>query len=211
MLGAPLGAPFGGVLMSGATAGTLAPGANLTGTGSFTGGAATVVDNSVHAPGASLSGSGAVAGGAATSTASAPGASMSGVGSVNGGGASGDRSDLSPLPANPRMLYVAGKRASFSPMRVSEVEVLTIDFGPILAPGESIVSAVWSNSVSHGTDPNPTAMIQNRCTISGRKVSELFAAHVPGVTYAPSCKVITSSGQTLIQPEFDYGLLYVTP
>jgi len=117
---------------------------------------------------------------------------------------------MPPLPINPRMLYISGWKSNFSPMRVTEVEVLTIDFGPALAPGETIISASWSNAVSSGDDPNPNAMMQNRCTISGAKVSELFSAHVPGVIYTPTCTVQTSAGQTIILPEYGSGSLYVT-
>jgi hypothetical protein len=99
---------------------------------------------------------------------------------------------------------------NFSPMRSAEVEVFTVDFVNSLAPNETILSAVWTSTVSAGSDASPNATIQGTASISGSKVSNKIGHAIPGVRYAPICTAQTSLGQTLVLPEYGDGLLEVT-
>lgn len=98
---------------------------------------------------------------------------------------------------------------NFSPKRSSERDVFTVDFAPLLQPGETLVSAEWSNAVVRRDDPAAAAMIEGGCTLSGAKVSQVIVSGVPGVTYAPFCTAMTSSGRELILPDPGFGLLFV--
>lgn len=97
----------------------------------------------------------------------------------------------------------------FTPKRATETEIFSVDFVNILAPGETILSAVWTSSVAAGTDPNPNATIQGIASITGSKVSSKITAGVPGVRYAPICTAQTAT-QTLVLPVYGDGLLDVT-
>lgn len=99
---------------------------------------------------------------------------------------------------------------NFSPKRSSEAEVFTVDLSQLLGAGETITSAVWSISVVDGSDPNPGVMISGGTSITGARVSQIIAGGVPFVTYAPTCTVQTSAGQTLVAPEQGLGVLYIS-
>jgi hypothetical protein len=99
---------------------------------------------------------------------------------------------------------------NFSPMRAGEKEVFTVDFGPLLAAGETISSPVWSITVVDGCDASANAMIQGSSTLAGSTVSQMIGSGLPGVRYAPKCTVQTSQGETLILPAYGDGLLDVT-
>lgn len=187
---------------AGASAG--APGVSLVATSSVAWGALTVP---AVAPGSVLIAQGVMAAGLPSAPVQASGADLLADGLLVPGEAS---TSMPPLPINPRMTYVSGQRTDFYPMRAQEVEVITIDFGPALAEGETIVTATWSNTVIEGIDPDPTSIIKRRSTVTGAMVSELFAPVIPGVTYAPVCTVQTSGMQTLILPEYGHGRLEVT-
>jgi len=98
---------------------------------------------------------------------------------------------------------------NFSPKRSAERDVFTVDYAPILQPGETISSAKWSNVAVRRTDPDPDAMIEGDCTITGAKVSQVIVSGVPGVTYAPFCTAQTNLGRQLILPDPGFGLLFV--
>lgn len=99
---------------------------------------------------------------------------------------------------------------NFSPKRAAETEIFTIDYANDLAPGETIIAAVWTSSVVDGIDPNPSATIQGIASISGTKVSNKITAGLPGVRYAPICTAQTSLGQVLVLPEYGDGQLEIT-
>lgn len=99
----------------------------------------------------------------------------------------------------------------WTPKRAGETEIFTVDFVNLLGAGETIVSALWSNSVIRGTDPLPSAMIQGAATITGTKVSQKITAGVLSNLYSPVCTATTSLGQVLILPESGNGLLHVSP
>lgn len=99
---------------------------------------------------------------------------------------------------------------NFTPKRASESEIFTVDFAPLLAPGETISSPSWTVTVVDGQDPSVNAMISGAASISGTTVSQLIRSGVPGQRYAPVCTVQTSLGQTLVLPEVGQGELYIS-
>lgn len=99
--------------------------------------------------------------------------------------------------------------ADFTPKRVSESEIFAVDYTALLAEGETITSAVWSNSVKSGVDANPGAMISGGATITGPMVMQTLTGGVAGVSYWPICTAVTSLGQTIVLPEPGYGALAV--
>ena len=98
---------------------------------------------------------------------------------------------------------------NFSPKRANEVEIFTVDFAPVLAPGETILTAVWSATVIAGIDPTPGAIISGSAITTGTKVSQFVAGGVVGATYAPICTITTSLGQTLDEPSSGNGTLLI--
>jgi hypothetical protein len=192
---------------SGTSAGSAA-GAALTGVSTISGGSASGT-SSGSTSGATLTGTSAITSGSATgsSPGAVSGATLIGVSTIAAGLASGN---VDSIVANPSQIYIAGSRMHFRPKRFSEVEVLTVDFAPLLAVGEVIISASWTITTLTGRDSNPGAMIRGSAYIGGTKVSQMIGAGVAGVRYAPVCLVQTSNGQTLALPEFSYGVLEVT-
>lgn len=123
------------------------------------------------------------------------------------------------LPVNPRFLYVARSRIrtyvarssmNFSPKRAAEREVFTVDFSPLLAPGETILSAAWTIASIDGADAKASAMLEGAASIDGSLVSQLITSGVPGIRYAPTCAAQTSDGQTIVLPEYGAGYLDIT-
>lgn len=212
--GSTAGASMSGAgSMSGgaATGSASASGATMSGAGSLAAGAASGTSNGdASAPGATMSGAGSVNAGTAAGSASVLGTSMTGTATISGGSASTDAPTPPPLPVNPRMLYVAGQRTNFAPMRVGEVEAITIDFGPALAPGETITSVSWSVVPVDNSDPAASSMIVGDPTKNGAIVSQMIRAGVPGIRYAPICTAQTSDGQILVLPEYGDGYLDIT-
>jgi hypothetical protein len=97
----------------------------------------------------------------------------------------------------------------FTPKRVGESEVLTVDFVDLLGEGETILSASWSIRVKTGVDAAASSMILGASTTIGTKVSQMVTAGVAGVRYEPLCTALTSLGQVLELPDPDEGLLLV--
>jgi hypothetical protein len=97
----------------------------------------------------------------------------------------------------------------FTPKRVGESEVLTVDFVDLLGVGETIVSASWSMRLKAGNDLAASSMIQGPSTTIGTKVSQMVTAGVAGVLYEPLCTALTSLGQTVELPDPGEGLLMV--
>jgi hypothetical protein len=94
-------------------------------------------------------------------------------------------------------------------MRVGERDVVTANYTPLLAPGETILQAVWSATVVRGIDPNPAAIIQGISTVSGPMANQMIAPTVPAMTYRLICTAQTSLGRELILPDPGYDQLYV--
>jgi hypothetical protein len=89
---------------------------------------------------------------------------------------------------------------NFSPKRVAEVQIFSVDFSPLLAAGETLSAAVWSVALFSGTDPTPNAMLQGPAVIAGSVVSQVLKGGVAGGIYGPICTATTSLGQTLVVP-----------
>lgn len=103
--------------------------------------------------------------------------------------------------------------SNFSPKRVNEHIILTVDYctSEVIATGELITSATWSNSVRTGVDPAASAMVSGSATIdsTGTKVSQMIVGGVIGVSYFPICTAITNYGQILVLPDPGQGALFV--
>jgi hypothetical protein len=97
----------------------------------------------------------------------------------------------------------------FTPKRVGESEVLTVDFADLLGEGEIILSASWSMRIKVGSDPAASSMIQGSVTVTGTKVSQMVTGGVAGVLYEPLCTALTSLDQVLELPDPGEGLLMV--
>ena len=98
----------------------------------------------------------------------------------------------------------------YSPKRLTEAEIFTVDYSARIATGETITSAAWSITVVDGVDASATAMIQGAYSISGSQVSQMIGAGIAGMQYAPICTARTSLGQVLVLPDYGDGLLAVT-
>jgi hypothetical protein len=98
----------------------------------------------------------------------------------------------------------------FTPKRIAEREVFTVDYAALLGTGETITTAVWSITAQRGIDASASAMIQGSATISGTKVSQVISGGLADVFYAPMCIATTSTGQALVLPEYGNGMLHVT-
>ena len=97
-----------------------------------------------------------------------------------------------------------------APKRVAEVEIVIFDFTSRLSPGETILNPVVKITAIHGIDANPNAMIVDMPTVTGNQVRVTIKGGVADVFYAPTCKVETTLGQTLVIPDPGYGVLRVT-
>jgi len=97
----------------------------------------------------------------------------------------------------------------FTPKRIQETEIFSVDYTALLGTGETITSAVWTNSVKEGTDASPSSMVSGFASITGAVVSQKLTGGVAGVYYWPICTAVTSAGQTIILPEPNDGALLV--
>ena len=119
---------------------------------------------------------------------------------------------LAPSARNTYTGYANGYGNNFRPKRVAETEVFTCDFGLLLSPGETIVSATWTVSVWNGIDNNAMSMIVGASNIvGGTKSCQLIGLGQSNVIYAPICTAVTTLGQVLILPDEGQGLLQVLP
>lgn len=105
--------------------------------------------------------------------------------------------------------------------RVEDRIGITVDFGPMLAPGESIEEVSAEMSVYSGIDPAPEDMLLDRL-IDGTKVTQRIELGLGGVIYQLAIQAETDQDNTLIfyvrqavledseQPEPIYSLHYFT-
>lgn len=94
----------------------------------------------------------------------------------------------------------------FPSKAVGEVIQLPFPFLNLIAWGETLTSASFTNAVYSGSDPSPSTMILN-VTPGSPKSTLLLQVQggVAGVVYLISCKVLGSSGSSYQQS----GLLAV--
>lgn len=86
--------------------------------------------------------------------------------------------------------------SSFSYKLIAEDEQFTFDFKPILATGETILTAACTIIVVDGTDPNPNNIKVGSPSISGTKVAQRIFAGLDGVTYRLVMTITTSLTNT---------------
>jgi len=100
---------------------------------------------------------------------------------------------------------------NFTNKRVAEDVIFSVDYSTtgLLADGETITFAVWTNSVREGTDPHPENMISGAASINGSVVSQLIEGGLAEVYYWPICTATTSLGQILVLPDPGQGSLHV--
>lgn len=94
---------------------------------------------------------------------------------------------------------------NFSPMRVGEVEVISVDFSTAqcLATGETITGASWAIA----GDTTPSMLVTPQSIVG--TVCSIYIKGVTKGTFAPLCTVTTSRGQTLTLPDPGAGLLSI--
>ena len=78
----------------------------------------------------------------------------------------------------------------FSPKRSDEAEFFTFDFSPLLADGETLLTAVWTIEDPSMTPEDPA--------IGTGTTTQLIQGGVAGKTYSITCMVTTSLAQTLV-------------
>lgn len=88
--------------------------------------------------------------------------------------------------------------AQFTPKKQSEEKVYTFNMSSRLDSGETMISVVFSVSVSSGLDSAPQNMISGNPSISGTRVSQKIIGGVAGVIYVIIATIITSTGRKLI-------------
>lgn len=87
----------------------------------------------------------------------------------------------------------------FSPKAVNEIVDLSINFGPLLSPGESILTPVTTATVLSGTDIAPSGLIYGSATVQGTYAVQRVHNGVTGVTYQLDFAVDTSNGQHFVE------------
>lgn len=104
---------------------------------------------------------------------------------------------VTPPPATRGATIEVG-RVVINPKYLGEtITISSFDFISRLLQGETISTAVVTNSVYTGVDPTPSAMINGAASFSGSVVSQSITGGVVGVIYALKCTITTSGGQTL--------------
>ena len=81
---------------------------------------------------------------------------------------------------------------------VDEIDVLTFEFEPGLADGESIAAATVACTVHSGTDAAPQDLLVGPPQVSGTTVLQQVQGNVSGVTYHVRCLATLSSGRVLV-------------
>ena len=92
----------------------------------------------------------------------------------------------------------------FPSIYTTEQRVLSFDFSPTLAAGETLVSAATpvvspsvSISVVYGADASPSLRLVGSPSIIGMFVAQMIGTLQPGATYDWSATALTSTGQIL--------------
>lgn len=68
-----------------------------------------------------------------------------------------------------------------------------------LASGDTLASAVWTCTVSQGTDPNPSARLVGAPALSGTTTTtQRVAGGVAGVSYILTATATTTLGNVLV-------------
>lgn len=90
----------------------------------------------------------------------------------------------------------------FSDKDPDEVLVLSVDFVDVLEAGETISSASWL-IVRENSDEDTSGMLSGTIDSSGSPIiRQKVQGGNDGATYIHRCKVVTSSGRTLVAGVF---------
>jgi hypothetical protein len=87
---------------------------------------------------------------------------------------------------------------NFSTITPNDKNVLTYKFGNGVPSGDVLTGAIVVVSVTYGTDPNPTNIINGTAIISGTDVLVPFASTLPNVDYDIGVVVTTNNPQRVL-------------
>jgi hypothetical protein len=85
---------------------------------------------------------------------------------------------------------------TFTYKLTTESELFSFNYSPILAVGETILTAACTVQVKDGTDPNPSAIKIGSPAISGAVVVQRISGGLSGVIYRLEMTVTTSLTNT---------------
>ena len=105
--------------------------------------------------------------------------------------------------------YVFTGQKNYPSKRDGDVVVITVDYSPILASGETITKTEWKVGLVSGTDRNPNNMVKELSTQDGNKILQKIGGGITGNIYSPYCVATTSKGQVLSMPPSKFGLLAI--
>lgn len=72
------------------------------------------------------------------------------------------------------------------------------DFGPDMAPGDSIASVEMVVTVARGADPSPVAVLVGVAQIKGKRVFQQLGNGLPGCSYRIECRATTAYNNLLV-------------
>lgn len=87
--------------------------------------------------------------------------------------------------------------ANYTPIGISEVKIIGLNFGPKLQAGETLSTCACAISVVSGSDPNASSRILQGPQIQSAIVVIKVGGGLRGVIYQLLYTVTTSLGQTL--------------
>lgn len=88
-------------------------------------------------------------------------------------------------------------RVTLQGKRPNEIRTETFDFTSRLAASETISTAVVTTAVYSGEAGATGLQLYGAATISGQTVTQRMGGGAAGVVYYVTCKIVTSTGQTL--------------
>jgi len=90
----------------------------------------------------------------------------------------------------------------FGNRTIGDVPLLSMDFQNMLNPGETISSAVWTCTLTSGSDSYVGSRVSGAAIINGTAVGQLIDFKTAGVAsgniYEIVCTILTSLNQTLV-------------
>lgn len=85
---------------------------------------------------------------------------------------------------------------TFTYKLTTESELFSFNYSPVLAVGETILTAECTIQVKDGSDPNPSAIMVGSPAISGPVVVQRISGGLSGVIYRLEMTVTTSLTNT---------------
>ena len=80
-----------------------------------------------------------------------------------------------------------------------EIVPLGWDFAPLLSPGETILTAVWTVTDPENPGEDTSGMFPDGPAISGSIVKQRFQAGIDGNSYKHRIKITTSMDNTFVE------------